>query len=155
MPFALIAAGIAALLFLRNRPPGSAVPTYDGTLLQGAQSYMPPINAPQDLKVAFANAMFRKNPIEMVQVAQQIMAQYPQFSMLAQQLSASYAQLTNNPIPGIPVSAAAAGHIPFSIIGALPPAHIARLRRLQNVRKHNRRAELMKRMHAAKHWQNT
>lgn len=109
MPIVLALAGLAALvLYEQHKAHGGAAPTYGTALVPGAEAYLPPIAAPDAVRIAYANAMYRKNPIEMVQCAQQIMAQYPQFAMLAQQLSASYAQLTNNPIPGIPGGAIAA-----------------------------------------------
>lgn len=108
MPLALGLAGLVALLvFLKERNANAAtnpaisnpyaVPSM-ADLQPGAAQYLPPVLAPDWVRVTFANAMASGNPMQMVAAANQINAAAPE---LAHSLSMAYQQITNNPIPGV------------------------------------------------------
>lgn len=106
MPFFLLAAGVAVWLLARERSAhAQALPA------PSWQQYMPPIQAPDAFRIAYAQAMASGNPIQMAAVAQSLMQQGQ--VQLAQALAAQYQRLTNNWIPGVPpmpgITMAAAG----------------------------------------------
>lgn len=108
----VLAALIAAAFLLSRRQAHAAenAPTSlpsSTVLLPGAAAFLPPIVAPESLKILYANAMASGNPILLAQAAQAMMAHGQ--VQLAQALSARNQQLTNQPLPGVPPMQAAAG----------------------------------------------
>lgn len=139
MPLALF--GLAAVIaFLwkeksSHATPGMApqvLPVMSMAQLQpGAATYLPPIAAPDWVRVTYANAMASANQIQMASAAQQLQqAGYPE---LAHALSLQYQQITNNPIPGVAgvgafgTMANLPGQLHAPTVAAL--AHAARQRR--------------------------
>lgn len=108
MPLALFGLGLVALILWEKKAhagtmpgqiPTAWSPTNMGELAPGAAQYLPPIAAPDVVRVMYANAMASGNPMQMVAVAPQLVAMG--FPELAHSLSMAYQQLTNNPIPGV------------------------------------------------------
>jgi len=107
----------------------------------GPAAYLPPIAAPDWARMAYAQAAASRDPILMASTAQ-LLVQRGQIE-LARALSAQYQQMTNQPIPGVPMAAAGgAGPFPhLQAIGAFAdPRVLAMCRQLARRRRAMRAA---------------
>jgi hypothetical protein len=94
---------------------------------------LPPVNAPPAAIALYQQALSSNDPVQMVQIATALYGQGQ--PALAAAINQRYIALTNNPIPGIPMTAG---------VGAMPHARLdphtvavlanaARMRRARNV----------------------
>jgi hypothetical protein len=189
MPILFGLAAIAAFLLWKekqataatNPTPMLAAAMTMAQLQPGAAQYLPPVMAPDWVRVTYANAMASGNPIQMAAAANQITASGdPSAPTLAHQLSMAYQQITNNPIPGVAGVGAFFGgayahphmiapqHLPapgFGMPGMLAPQRrtldphtIRTLAGMARARKVRRTADLHRALTAAaarRHLQNT
>ncbi len=90
---------------------------------------LPPASAPPAAIALYQQALASNDPIQMVQIATALYGQGQ--PGLAAAINARYKLLTNNPIPGIPVTAGVGARVDPRMVAALarlPRAHRAQLR---------------------------
>lgn len=93
----------------------------------------PPVNAPPAAIAMYQQALNSGDPVQMVQIATALYGQGQ--PALAAAINQRYIALTNNPIPGIPVTAGVGAYPrarldPHTVVQL---AHMARARRAQQV----------------------
>jgi hypothetical protein len=90
---------------------------------------VPPVNAPPAAIALYQRALSSNDPIQMVQIATALYGQGQ--PALAAAINLRYQQLTNNPIPGIPMTAGVgAARLDPHTVAAL--AQMARVRRARH-----------------------
>lgn len=104
-----------------------------------APAPLPPVNAPAAAIALYQQALASNDPVQMVQIATALYGQGQ--PALAAAINARYKLLTNNPIPGIPVTAGVGARVDPRMVAAL-----ARLPRHQRAQLRTR----LQHMHAAR-----
>jgi len=137
MPFLILAllAGVALYEVEKRRQQNPALPPAPGP------APLPPVNAPPAAIAMYQQALSSNDPVQMVQIATALYGQGQ--PALAAAINQRYQQLTNNPIPGIPVTAGLVGARldPHTVMVLASHARARRARRAQ-VLAHLRAAQL-------------